>query len=26
LNLGVQTKWKNRDRAWWGGSSYSPSS
>ncbi|MBD8641538.1 VirB3 family type IV secretion system protein [Sphingomonas sp. LB2R24] len=24
LNLGVQTKWKNRDRAWWGGSSYSP--
>ncbi|NIJ09359.1 type IV secretion system protein VirB3 [Sphingomonas vulcanisoli] len=24
LNLGLRTKWRNRDRGWWGGSSYSP--
>jgi type IV secretion system protein VirB3 len=24
LNLAVRTKWANRDRNWWGGSSYSP--
>lgn len=24
LFLALRTKWSNRDRAWWGGSSYSP--
>ncbi len=24
LQLGLRTKWGNRDRAWWGGSTYSP--
>ena len=24
LNLAMRTKWGNRDRGWWGGSSYSP--
>ena len=24
LNLALRTKWTNRDRRWWGGSSYSP--
>ena len=24
LNLALRTKWSNRDRQWWGGSSYSP--